>query len=312
MDKLRLWYIAQPRAIRRLLLMNVIVYLIWNLAFVHFRVTASFVYSYLALNPTLPEIVFRPWQLVTYSFLHLGIGLGGFLHVLFNMLWLMWIGREYEEFYGAHRLFAVYMLGSIGGALMTVFLHTVFPSIGPFGGIVHGASASVLCLMTVVAIKFPMKSIALMFIGVVRLSYVVIGFLVLDILWSAGGGTSISAHWGGALTGFVFARAFLAGSDLSGWAVPLFGTRSYSGDRSVLHRLEEWVGRRFSAGSSTSISPISDRPETAGRDRWNSSQNANRVATSTIDEILDKIGESGYEALSEEEKQILFQAGGDR
>ena len=229
MEKLRTWYFAQPRAIRKLLLVNVAMYLSWNLVLVHFQGSASFVYANLALNSDLAEVLTRPWALVTYSFLHLGLGMGGFLHILFNMLWLTWIGREYEELYGAHRLFALYIIGSIGGAVTTIILHLAFPTISAFGGIVNGASASVICIMTAVAVLNPQKSIALMFIGVVRLSTVVVAFLALDILWSSAGGVSISSHWGGALSGFVFAKAFSSGHDLSSWALPIFSFVVYLG-----------------------------------------------------------------------------------
>ena len=120
MEKIRLWYFSQPRAIRILLLVNVVMYLVWNLVLVHFLPTATFVYTHLALNSNWSEVVFQPWQVLTYSFLHLGPGLGGFLHILFNMLWLVWIGREFEQVYGAPRLFSIYVLGSIGGATAPV------------------------------------------------------------------------------------------------------------------------------------------------------------------------------------------------
>ncbi len=292
------------------MLVNVVVYLAWNLVLVRFELTASFVYNFLALNPTLPGIIYQPWQLITYSFLHLGLGLGGFLHILFNMLWMMWIGRDYEEIYGAPRLFAIYILGGIGGALMTVFLHGVFPSVGVFGGIVHGASGSVLCIMTVAAVINPEKSISLLFIGVVRLIHVVIGFIVLDILFSSAGGASVSAHWGGALTGFIFARAFLGGNDLSRWANPLFNPGMLSGDQSIMRRIDQWIGRR-SRGEKRDI-PVHPTNSSGSFVKGANQQESNKKSNqSTIDELLDKISEAGYDALTAEERRTLYEAGND-
>jgi len=305
MDKLKLWYYAQPVAIRSLLAVNVVVYLLWSLLLVHFSTTASFVYSYLALNPSIPEIVFRPWQLVTYSFLHLGLGFGGFLHILFNMLWMMWIGRDFEAVYGSSRLLALYLIGAVGGGLMTVVLHAIFPGIGSFGGIVHGASGAVLCIMMAAAITTPTKSVALLFIGVVRLLHVVIGFLLLDLLWSAGGGTSISAHWGGALAGFLLARAHHAGLDYSAWAAPLFRRSSTKNYGSTLARLEGWLATRQSG------EPAS--PESVGTQGGENSNESNlrgdADTQAEIDAILDKISEKGYEALTDTEKRKLYKAG---
>jgi len=91
-----MWYYSKPVALRTLIAINVVVYLLWQLVFRFIDPLAWFVYRYLVLHPELPDILFHPWQLVTYSFLHLGSGLGGFLHLLFNMLWLYWLGYDYE------------------------------------------------------------------------------------------------------------------------------------------------------------------------------------------------------------------------
>ena len=307
--RFRMWYQAQPRAIRALLTINVLVYLLWQIVFIHFGPTQRFVLQYLALNPDLPGVLFQPWQLVTYSFLHLQPGFGGLLHVLFNMLWMVWIGRDYEEMYGPARLLAIYIYGAVGGALLTVILHAAFPGVGVFGGTVHGASAAVLAIMTTVAIEHPQKSIALLFIGVVRLIHVVIGFLVLDLLFLAAGGTSVSAHLGGVATGFLFAKASERGFVATGWASIFFGGsggRGRKDDRSVLEKLEAWLGGGDSSGRSESrrtarVHKMPGRSDGDERDEIG--------AESDVDRILDKISESGYESLTDEEKRILYEAG---
>ncbi len=221
------------------------------------------------------------------------------------MLWLVWIGREYEELHGAHRLLAVYLLGSLGGGLMTVLLHALFPGVGAFGGYVHGASASVLAVLTVVAVTYPFKSIALLFIGTVRLIYVVIGFLALDLLFLAGGGTSVSAHLGGALTGYLFARVEANGGDLSSWARLFFRQRTRRTARrregdGLLRQMEAWLASRRSERGEGEARP-GERPGpplTAEEE----------ALESEVDRILDKISEHGYDALSDEEKRILYEA----
>jgi len=95
--RFRFWFAAQPEAMRLLLAVNVVVYLAWQIVLIHIPVTRAFVLEHVALNPALPGILFEPWQLIMYSFLHLQPGLGGLLHVGFNMLWMVWIGREYEQ-----------------------------------------------------------------------------------------------------------------------------------------------------------------------------------------------------------------------
>lgn len=311
MNRFLAWYRIQPRALRALLTINAVVYVLWQVVLIHIPFTRSLVVNHLALNPQFPEILLEPWQLVTYSFLHLQPGFWGFLHILFNMLWLVWIGREYEELHGAHRLLAVYLIGSVGGGLMTVLLHALLPSVGAFGGIVHGASASVLAVLMVVAITYPYKSIALLFIGTVRLIYVVIGFLALDVLFLAGGGTSVSAHLGGALSGYLFARAEANGVNLSSWARIFFRqrrrtrrtARTAEGE-SILRQMELWLAsRRTEKGAPPDVSAKKGRPRR--------SREARREAASLegeVDRILDKISEQGYDALTDEEKRILYEA----
>lgn len=322
MNRFQSWYKMQPAALRALLTINVVVYLLWQIVFVHIGAVRQFVWMHLALNPSVPGILFEPWQLLTYNFLHLGTGLGGLLHVLFNMLWLVWVGREYEELHGAHKMLAVYVIGGLGGGLLTVLLHAIFPGVGVFGGPVHGASAAVLGLLTTVAIQYPFKSIALLFIGTVRLIWVVVGFLALDLLFLSGGGTSVSAHLGGALFGFLFAKAEQGGIDLAGWARIFFRDRSrrrraprrtsVPDDAGFLQRMEAWLAQRNRA-SDAGDEP-SSRPAKVHPLRRSRSSAAAPVETvddelgSEVDRILDKISEHGYDALTDEEKRILYEA----
>lgn len=306
-NRFLLWYSAQPRALRLLLAINVAMYLAWNLVLVYPEVTRSFVLEWIALHPDWPGILFAPWQLLTYGFLHLGAGMGGLLHVGFNMLWMFWIGKEYEELYGPGRILGIYVYGAVGGALLTVLLHALFPGVGPFGGTVHGASGAVLALMTMVAVHQPDKRVGLMFIGVVRLIHVVIGFIALDILFLSAGGTSVSAHLGGVLTGFLFGRLARSGRDPAPWASLFFGRRSRgrSGSGgSVLQEMEDWLANRKSSGGGGTARVY--RLDSAA-----SSDSAPPDARAEIDRILDKISATGYDSLTQKEKRTLVDSSGD-
>ena len=313
---------------RALLALNVAAYVVWNLFLTHFETTAVFVYRHVALNPGFPGILVEPWQLLSYGFLHLGAGLGGMLHLVFNMLWIMWIGRDYEELYGPGRILGIYVYGAVGGAVLTVLLHAVFPGVNLFGGIVHGASGAVLALMTLVAIHQPQKQIGLMFIGVVRLIHVVMGFIALDILFLSAGGTSVSAHLGGVVVGYLSGRAAYRGSDPTAWANVFFsdsrgaagggifsrgrvstsargredGSRTVGGERrSFLDRLESLLGRR-KEGSSDQTATIHEMRPSSTVDVDGSS--------GEVDRILDKISEKGYDSLTNREKKILLSESG--
>ena len=293
------WYRMQPPALRALLTINVVLYVLWVLVLVHIRSTGSFVVDHLALNPSTTEIIFEPWQLITYNFLHLGVGFGGLLHILFNMLWLVWIGRDFEQLHGSHRLLAVYLIGGVGGGLLTLAWYALFPS----PAIVYGASASVLAVLTAVAIFYPHKSIALLFIPFpIRLIHLVIAFLVLDLLLIAGSNTAIAAHAGGALFGFLYAKGERAGMDLSSWAQVFFGrpARSRSSRSRPTPERTPLFSRpkRRTGNSGARITPMPNRDD----------ETPPRSPDTEIDRILDKISEQGYEALTSEEKRLLYEA----
>lgn len=296
-NQFRTWYYAQPSAMRTLLAINVGAYLAWQILGL-FDPIEWFVWNHLALNPGLPGILLEPWQLVTYNFLHLSSGLGGLIHIGFNMLWLYWIGKEYEEMHGAERMIALYMIGGVGGGLLTVILHNLLPGLGLFSGVVHGASASVVGLLLAVGVLYPYKKIRLFILGTWKLLYIVIAFLAIDFLLAlSGSSSSISAHWGGALGGFLFARAERSGVDVTSWARIFVGGRKRKKKKTWIDRLEDWL-----TGSAPAAEDSTDADVSAtGRAK-------KAAADEEIDRILDKISEQGYDALSEEEKRILHEA----
>jgi membrane associated rhomboid family serine protease len=190
------WYYRQPVALRTIVAINVAVYVLAQ--FLHLWPGGlQFIMEHFALHPVFPDVLLEPWQLVTYNFMHTSGGLGGLLHVGFNMLWLFWIGREFEQMHGSQQMWTVYLVAGVGGGLMCLLLQPLFPTISGTGVMpVVGASASVLGVIMTVAIMYPHKQIALLFFGVVRLLYLVIGFLVIDaLLMLSTSGTAVAAHW---------------------------------------------------------------------------------------------------------------------
>ena len=275
MLRLRIWLSALPPALRLLLLVNVVAYLAWILIVSHVGPARNFVWDHLALNASWNRVLVEPWQLLTYGFLHLGeSGLSSLLHVGFNMLWLYWIGREFEETYGGQQLMAVYLLASPGGALLSIIAYGI---IGGDPVIVHGASASVLGVITMVAVRFPQRRIWLLFFGSVRLRVLVVVFLALDILFGFGGNTAVAAHVGGALTGLAFVRLEGRGVDLSSWTHAIISPRRVRHSPRVFGRLEE----RLSGKKAPDLS---------------------------VDDILDKISEQGIDSLTRAERAVLERA----
>ncbi|NND73079.1 MAG: rhomboid family intramembrane serine protease [Rhodothermales bacterium] len=300
-QRFKLWYYTQPPALRAILTINVVLYVVWQLVFRHISGPALFVVDHLALHPAPGDIVYQPWQILTYSFLHISPGLNGFLHILFNMLWLVWVGRDFEFGDGSNRFLAVVLLSAIGGALLSVAASAVLGT----SPVIYGASGSVLGILAAVATYYPTRSIGMLFIGNIRLSYLVIGFLVLDLLFIGSSNTAVAAHFGGALTGFLFARGERSGMDLHTWAGVFFRSRKKQRttpreDMSAVQRLELWLERRSRKkdGHSATIHtlPVHERKEV---------REPKLQKEQDLDRLLDKINEFGFDSLTEEEKSFL-------
>ena len=164
---------------------------------------------------------------------------------------------------------------------------------------VYGATAPVLGVMAAVATLYPHKSIGLWLIGVVPLKYVVIGFLILDILFSGGINAGVVAVFGGALAGFLYAR-FKHQSGFQGRSRSTTPADD-AGGGGVLGRLDSWLANRTEAKSKKSTR----------RSSATEAQVIAEVDQSAVDRILDKISEKGYDALTEDEKRILYEASRD-
>jgi membrane associated rhomboid family serine protease len=315
-NRFLIWYRALPRAMRVLLTINVVFYLLWAILLAHIDPVRGFLLEYATLRPAPLDFIFRPWTILSYNFVHMGLGLGGLIHIGFNMLLLYWLGRDHEEMYGSPHLLALYLLGGIGGGLLMILFTGLFPGSIFASNYVYGASASVFAVMTAVATFYPDKRIGLLLLGPVKVSWLIGGLLFLDLITLAGSNTAVAAHWGGVLAGFGFARAEQHGYDLSSWAGVLLGGTARRraappkppSDGGLFSRSTSWfsIGDPKDTGSSTSSSSRASRG--SRRSKSATTSPASVASEAEVDRILDKISEEGYDALSAEEKQTLKQA----
>jgi hypothetical protein len=217
-------------------------------------------------------------------FLHIEV-----LHILLNMLWLYWFGRIFMLYFNARQFGGLYVAGGIFGAFFFLIAYNLFPYFVNVVGSSYlmGASASVMAIVFAVSFYQKNHTINLLFIGRIKLIYLALGALVIDLLSivSANAGGHI-AHIGGALFGILFAMQYQKGVDLT-----------VSINR-LIDKLVNWKRRRRPRMKVTYRKPETDEAYNMRK----------RMEMDTLDEILDKLKQSGYESLSSEEKRMLFDA----
>ena len=281
--------------VQKLIVVNVAVFALINIVNAIFGLFLSSldqhvnVTSWLAVPASLGKLVTRPWTLFTYMFLH-----EGFMHILFNMLVLYWMGVIFLEYLGPKKLFSTYVLGGVAGALLYILSFNIFPLFQPvlYESFALGASAAVLAIMVGIATLLPDYSIRLLLIGNIPLKYIAGVMLLLDLFRISGdnAGGHI-AHLGGAMFGFFYIRQLHKGKDLA------------AGFNKVMDRLQVWFGSNNTSfrRSSRKARAVSDEDYVEDK----------KSRQEQIDRILDKISKSGYGSLTQKEKDILFQSSKD-
>lgn len=252
----------------------------------------SFAHNYLAVPSDTVTLLTKPWTIFTYMFVH-----EGFLHLLFNVLWLFWFGKLFEDYLPKARLSAVYVLGGLTGAALYILAYNIFPAFQAvkYESIAIGASASVMAIVFSVAFYNPNYKLHLFLVGPVKLVHIALITVAIDVL-SLGSGNAGGhiAHLGGALYGYLFAVNFKKDVDISSFFV------------GIIDAFSRLVSRIFSSKPKMKV----HRGGNAARNMDDRQYNASKKADQDrINKILDKISNSGYDSLSKEEKEILFKSG---
>jgi membrane associated rhomboid family serine protease len=223
-----------------------------------------------ALISKLPE---RFYTILTYQFFQ-----KEFFHLLFNMLWLYWMGRIFLDFLKPRQFHFIYLAGGFAGALVYLLAYNIFPVFAAAtasGATIIGSSASVMAIVVATATLVPDYAIRLLLFGDVKLKYLAIAYVVMDLIGLGSGNAGGSfAHLGGALLGFTYIKLLKNGTDWS----------SFFRRKPKLRVVKN---------------------NAAGR---NEKKNISVVDQKEIDAILDKISKSGYDKLTREEKETLFKA----
>jgi len=260
-----------PIAIRSIILISVVSFLI-GLVFPNWL-------EWFAYIPDWKIALTQPWRIVTYLFLHHDVW-----HILFNMLWLYWMGRQVEQDLGPRTFSSFFFISGIGGALLNLLLSGVFGTTP-----VIGASGAVYGIMVAFALLYPNAPIMLFLLPPLPAKYVIAGLIAIDVIL-IGDKTAIArlVHVGGALTGFVIVRAHLQGVVITRWI------------DFIIYYVQKLQHTAETAKTKT-------KPKNPSMRIVEDAEIIEEVDQNELDRILDKIAKTGYDGLSADEKRVLFE-----
>ncbi len=281
----------------QLIIINLAVWLAINLLKVLlflFQVHNFDIIPYLGVPSSLDKLLTMPWTILTYMFTH-----EGFFHILFNMLLLYIGGSLFREYLNEKKLLSTYIFGGLFGALFYIASYNVFPAFRSVvsESIAIGASASVLAVLVAIAVYIPNYTISFLLVGRIKLIYVALIFVAIDLFSiDKGNPGGHLAHLGGALWGYIYILQLRKGRDLSNMLNVFYKLSS---------SISDFISKLFKKKSKIKIEYKSKTGRPLTDDEYNEVK-VNRQGK--MDEILDKIAKSGYDSLTKEEKEFLFKS----
>lgn len=245
-----------------------------------FKANTNFLVNWLALPSDTNSFLIKPWTIITYGFLHTK-----FLHILFNLIGLFYIGHLFKEYFTSKQVLNFYIYGTIFGGILFILSYNFFPvfSSSKDQNILMGASAGVYAILVGIATYLPNYQFKIPLIGFIKLWHIVALWIFLDIIQipvnNAGGHF---AHLGGALFGFFY--VYTISNKKLNFMNPF---------KELFKKKEKKLKTVYNSGNK------------APKGSYGYKSKNQRE----IDEVLEKIKKSGYDSLTQEEKDFLFKQG---
>ena len=149
-----------------------------------------------ALNPI--TFITKPWQLVTYMFMH-----GGFGHLFFNMYTLYIFGSVLERIWGTKKFLLFYFVTGIGAALVHILVQYLTGSFA----LTVGASGAIYGILMGYAMLYPDSIMTLIFPPIsLKAKWFVLIFAAIELFLGVTGtqaGVAHFAHLGGLIFGYL-------------------------------------------------------------------------------------------------------------
>ncbi len=269
---------------QKLIFWNIAVFLVSLLFFYQFG-TGSFDFpNWIALSSDTSVFIFKPWTVLTYAFFHDGFG-----HIFFNMMVLNFSSTLFLTFFNQKQWLGLYILSAIFAGIVFVLGYYLLH----LSASIVGASGAIMAILVATTTYSPLMNVRLLLIGNVKLWHITLVILVIDLMQirmdNSGGHI---AHLAGAFFGFVYIKLLENGTDLS----------------KIVSKTINFFVNLFSKSTASPLKTVHKNYKKPIE------KTVSRIITKDkkqqqIDEILDKISRSGYDCLTKEEKEFLFQSG---
>ncbi|MBK9255328.1 MAG: rhomboid family intramembrane serine protease [Saprospiraceae bacterium] len=271
----------------RIVIINVAIYMILALMEAFVPSFASTLNHWLAIPGDPSVLLTRPWTIFSHMFVH-----AGFWHMAWNMILFYWFANIVGDLLGDKRVLPVYIFGGLAGALAYLLFFQISDTAGYMA---MGASAAVLALVFTAVTVAPDYNMNLLIIGNVKIKYVGLFILFFDLIGVKSGSNSggHAAHLGGAAFGALFVYLLRQGKDLSDYFYAVLNVFKSSSSK---------VSKR------PGHLRVEHKADNTQRRPEMKQQKSRSGLQQKVDQILEKIKNSGYDSLTDEEKEILFQA----
>ena len=257
---------------------------------------------------------FRVYQFLTYMFLH-----GSFTHILFNMFALWMFGSVIERVWGPKKFLFYYIVCGVGAGIVQELVQygsyvaqglDAYEYVNMGGAQIAmdsyinlwttiGASGAVYGILLAFGMIFPNERLFIIPIPFpIKAKWLILGYIVIELFSAMSGpgdGVAHMAHLGGMLFGFLLIRYWQKHPDSSQRYGRSYGKEFFD---NLIRKHEDYQRKRHMHAEQTN----NKRQETD--EEYNMRQRQNQEE---IDAILDKIRKSGYDSLTKEEKQKLFE-----
>ncbi len=293
----------QGNMVVRLVFINIGVFVLVNLVKIIMRTATGFgdlpyfddFLHLFCVSSNLWHDIIHPWAIFSSIFLHEGVW-----HILWNMLFLYWFGRIIADLIGNHHILPMYLLGGLAGNVVFIITANLLGYGGDVGSFALGASGAVMAIVVGSAALAPDYPMQLLLIGSVKLKYIAVVLVFLDMIGIANQANTGGhfAHLGGALFGWYYISQLQQGRN---FALPV--NRLLSSIASFFASIPNWLSGKAKRPQ------VVFRNKSARRGRGHGVSDVEGPShQEQLDAILDKIKMKGYESLTPEEKEFLFRA----